>query len=259
MQSNTDHTFIQSCFAPCKSARPKVTTLYVNRKSLFLVARLLNRWQRASSARCLQRKTKGLTTPRSSKPASPDSVDSMLTSASSWSADWSEPGLCTAPALLQDCLPRLIWSDWRDEDWGEWAYREKETERSTLFSENSTGLAQGGNSSRTQIQGGNSFHTLCCQWKWLLTCRENTIYWGGNFLVEKRYSWQCVPCFVIADSTHEYVWYFILLRTKYYRMSRAAWLKNGFARKNKEKYKEKYFSFSVFVANPLVTLPTTQR
>ena len=36
--------------------------------SLFLVACLLNRWKRASSARCLQKKTRGLTTPRSSKP-----------------------------------------------------------------------------------------------------------------------------------------------------------------------------------------------
>jgi hypothetical protein len=35
--------------------------------SLFLVACLLNKWQRASSARCLQNKAKGLTTSRSSK------------------------------------------------------------------------------------------------------------------------------------------------------------------------------------------------
>ena len=43
--------------------------------SLFRVACLLNRWQRASSARCLQNKARGLTTPRSSKPPFPDSAD----------------------------------------------------------------------------------------------------------------------------------------------------------------------------------------
>jgi hypothetical protein len=39
---------------------------------------LLNRWQRASSARCLQKEARGLTTPRSSKPPFPDSVDVIV-------------------------------------------------------------------------------------------------------------------------------------------------------------------------------------
>jgi hypothetical protein len=43
--------------------------------SLFLVACLLNRWQRASSARCLQRGLTPRATPRSSKPPVPDSAD----------------------------------------------------------------------------------------------------------------------------------------------------------------------------------------
>jgi hypothetical protein len=67
--------FIQTCLAQSESASPKATTLYVYNMSLFLVACLLNRWQRASSARCLQKKARGLTTPRSSKPPSPDSAD----------------------------------------------------------------------------------------------------------------------------------------------------------------------------------------
>ena len=53
------------------------TTLYVYNMSLFLVAGLLNRWQRASSARCLQNKARVLTTSRTSKPLFPDSVDVM--------------------------------------------------------------------------------------------------------------------------------------------------------------------------------------
>jgi hypothetical protein len=44
--------------------------------SLFLVACLLN-WQRASRARCLQNKARGLTTPRSPKHAFPDIVDGI--------------------------------------------------------------------------------------------------------------------------------------------------------------------------------------
>jgi hypothetical protein len=47
----------------------------VHNISLLLVACLLNKGQRASSARCLQNKARGLTTPRSSKPPSPDIVD----------------------------------------------------------------------------------------------------------------------------------------------------------------------------------------
>ena len=43
--------------------------------SLFLVVSLLNRWQRKSSAGCLQTKARGLATPRSSKPPLPDSAD----------------------------------------------------------------------------------------------------------------------------------------------------------------------------------------
>jgi hypothetical protein len=45
--------FIQTCLAQSQSASPKATALYVYNMSLFLVACLLNRWQRASSARCL--------------------------------------------------------------------------------------------------------------------------------------------------------------------------------------------------------------
>jgi hypothetical protein len=69
--------FIQTCLAQSESASPKATTMYVYNMSLFLVACLLNRWQRASSARCLQNKARGLTTPRSSKPPLPDSADAI--------------------------------------------------------------------------------------------------------------------------------------------------------------------------------------
>ena len=67
--------FIQTCLAQSESASPKATTLYVYTMSLFRVVCLLNRWKSASSARCLQKKARGLTTPRSSKPPSPDSAD----------------------------------------------------------------------------------------------------------------------------------------------------------------------------------------
>ncbi len=68
-------SFIQTCLSQSQSASPKATTLYVYNMPLFLVACLLNRWQRASSTRCLQNKARGLTTPRSSKPPFPDSAD----------------------------------------------------------------------------------------------------------------------------------------------------------------------------------------
>ncbi len=42
--------FIQTCLAQSESASPKATTLYVYNMSLFRVACLLNRGQRASSA-----------------------------------------------------------------------------------------------------------------------------------------------------------------------------------------------------------------
>ena len=71
--------FIQTCLAQSESASPKATTLYVYNMSLFLVACLLNRWQRASSARCLQTKARGLTAPRSSKPPFSDSADLIET------------------------------------------------------------------------------------------------------------------------------------------------------------------------------------
>jgi high-affinity Fe2+/Pb2+ permease len=70
-------SFIQTCLTQSESASPKATTLYVYNMSLFLVACLLDRWQRASSARCLQNKARGLTTPRSSKPLFPDSADAI--------------------------------------------------------------------------------------------------------------------------------------------------------------------------------------
>jgi hypothetical protein len=60
--------FIQTGLAHSESANPKTTTRYVYNMSLFLVPRLLNRWQRASCARCLQTKAPCFTTPRSSKP-----------------------------------------------------------------------------------------------------------------------------------------------------------------------------------------------
>ena len=40
--------FIQTSLAQSESASPEVTTLYVYNMSLFIVACLLNRWQRAS-------------------------------------------------------------------------------------------------------------------------------------------------------------------------------------------------------------------
>jgi hypothetical protein len=49
--------FIQTGLAQSQSASPKATTLYVYNMSLFLVACLLNRCQRASRARCLKEKT----------------------------------------------------------------------------------------------------------------------------------------------------------------------------------------------------------
>jgi hypothetical protein len=59
------------------SLRPKCKTegYHAYNMSPFLVACLLKRWQRASSARCLQNKARGLTRPRSSKPLCPDSAD----------------------------------------------------------------------------------------------------------------------------------------------------------------------------------------
>jgi hypothetical protein len=70
--------FFQTCLDQNESARPKDTTLYVYNMSLFLVDCLIN-WddkeqQRASSTRCLQKKDRVLTTPRSSKSPFPDSI-----------------------------------------------------------------------------------------------------------------------------------------------------------------------------------------
>ena len=70
--------FIQTGSVHSESAHPKTTTRYVYNMSLFLVARLLNRWERASCARCLQKKARRLTTPRSSKPPFPDSADVIV-------------------------------------------------------------------------------------------------------------------------------------------------------------------------------------
>ncbi len=70
--------FIQTGLTHSESANPKTTTRYVYNMSLFLVPRLLNRWQRASCARCLQTKSRDLTTPRSSKPPLPDSADVIV-------------------------------------------------------------------------------------------------------------------------------------------------------------------------------------
>jgi hypothetical protein len=51
MQSNKDHAvYSDSCLAQTQSASPKAAMLYVHNMSLFLVACLPNRWQRASSA-----------------------------------------------------------------------------------------------------------------------------------------------------------------------------------------------------------------
>jgi hypothetical protein len=67
--------FIQTCLAQNESTSPKATTQYVYNMSLFVVDCLLNRWPRASSARCLQKKARGLTTTRGSNPTYPDSAD----------------------------------------------------------------------------------------------------------------------------------------------------------------------------------------
>jgi hypothetical protein len=45
---------------------------------LVLVACLLNKWQRASSASCLQIKASGLTTPQILKPVFPNSADVIV-------------------------------------------------------------------------------------------------------------------------------------------------------------------------------------
>jgi hypothetical protein len=104
--------FIQTCLAQSQRASPKATTLYVYNMSPFLVACLLNRWQthygavqapppppeyseyllllvlvlvRGTRGLVLilglvlfQKKARGLTTPRSSKPASPDGTDVIV-------------------------------------------------------------------------------------------------------------------------------------------------------------------------------------
>ena len=67
--------FIRTCLPQSQSVSLQAITMYVCNMSLYLVARLLNRWQRTSSARCLQNKVRGLTTPRSSEPPFPDSAD----------------------------------------------------------------------------------------------------------------------------------------------------------------------------------------
>jgi hypothetical protein len=69
--------FIQTSLAQSESASPKATSLYVYTRSLFLVACLPSRWQRASRARCLQTKAGGLITPRSSKPLFPGTLNSI--------------------------------------------------------------------------------------------------------------------------------------------------------------------------------------
>jgi hypothetical protein len=92
--------FIQTCLDQSESASPKATTLCVYNMSLFLVACLQNRWQRASSARCLQtNKARGLTTPRSSKPLFPDLFDIIAT----------EIEVDQLPALSQHCC-KALWS-----------------------------------------------------------------------------------------------------------------------------------------------------
>ncbi len=57
--ANKDHASYSKFFAQGESAGPKATTLCVYNVSLFLVACLLI-WPRASSARCLQKKARGL-------------------------------------------------------------------------------------------------------------------------------------------------------------------------------------------------------
>jgi hypothetical protein len=71
--------FIQTGLAHTESGIQKTTKRYVYNMSLILVAHLLNRWDRASYARCLQTKARRLTTPRSSKPPFPDSADVIVT------------------------------------------------------------------------------------------------------------------------------------------------------------------------------------
>jgi hypothetical protein len=71
--------FIQIFLAQSESASPEATTLYVYNMSLFLVACLLNRWQRASSAWCLQNKARDLAAPRSSMSPFPDSANAIAT------------------------------------------------------------------------------------------------------------------------------------------------------------------------------------
>ena len=82
--------FIQTSIGESQSAGPKAATRYVYNMSLFLVACLLDRWQRASSAGCLQKKSRGLTTPRSSKPPFPDSSD-VIVSEIEVSQRWALP------------------------------------------------------------------------------------------------------------------------------------------------------------------------
>jgi hypothetical protein len=94
----------------------------------FLLPACLLKWQRASSARCLQNKARGLTTPRSSKPRFPDSFDLIFEEiemsqrcalrqhcckpfcpclrGSKCISDRGESALRTAPALLQNSLPQ---------------------------------------------------------------------------------------------------------------------------------------------------------
>ncbi len=67
--------FYSDSFSSKQKCEPEGYHAVVYNMSLFLVAGPLNRWQSASSARCLQKKARGLTTPRSSNPPSPDSAD----------------------------------------------------------------------------------------------------------------------------------------------------------------------------------------
>ncbi len=64
---------------PSEGASPKDTPLCMYNMSLFLLACLLHKWQRASSAGCLLKKSRGLTTPRSSKSSFPDNSDVIVT------------------------------------------------------------------------------------------------------------------------------------------------------------------------------------
>ena len=71
-------SFIQTGLAHSESGSQNTTTRYVYNMSLFLVARLLNIWQRTSCPRCLQTKGRVLTLPRSSNPPLPDSADGIV-------------------------------------------------------------------------------------------------------------------------------------------------------------------------------------